>query len=96
MDNEKLKKIVEERASNYGYPGVCFSAIAMAWSAIIIQANQHISELQTSLNLEADSVAAMMAVLKIIRASTGTYHQDNFDDAHIYLNFCEDFQKERN
>ena len=83
----KLEDIEEQRGSENGYgdPLPNMRNIGKSWTAKL---NQHYG-IPLLHDIPADIVALMMADLKLMRASNSKYHEDNFDDAHIYLDFAQ-------
>ncbi len=85
----KLKAIENNRASVYGDPKISHTAIGYTWRGIL-QNRFHdlvIPEINASL------VAELLAGFKLTRASRPTFHQDSFDDLHVYVDFSERFRK---
>lgn len=73
-----LKCVCGEREQDYGRPEDNFAIIAQMWSAYIQGA------CGLKLPIEADDVAAMMALLKIARISSGNGKADNWVDLAGY------------
>lgn len=69
--------IIDQRAEHYGDPRPNHERIAGLWSAY----------LDTSLT--AHDVAQMMVLLKVARAKIDPWHEDNYTDAHGYLDIAQ-------
>jgi hypothetical protein len=80
---DKLEAIMKERGEVYGSIEESFGAIAQGWQAIVDFNNGKIND---------DTVALMMAYLKIIRA-TRVYKEDNYDDGMNYFKIANDLKK---
>ncbi len=84
-------EIVKEREKDYGNPWDCHRAIGQTWGAILRQTGWTppggpiFDE-----RLPSSVVALMMAALKIVRLSHNST-RDSFLDAHVYLDFAEEF-----
>ncbi len=84
--NEHHQKIVEERGREYGDPKVSHEIIAQAWSSVLSASNKF------RVIVTAKDVAAMMTIMKILRAShPNEVSNDTYDDARIYLDFMDKF-----
>lgn len=83
----ELKAIEEERGRVYGDPLTSHENIGLAWTGLI---QQHYG-IKLDHPLPAWLVVLMMVQLKAQR-SARVFKDDNFKDAHVYLDFAERFQ----
>lgn len=86
--SERSEQLIKERGRVYGDALLGHTNIGMAWTAIL---QQHYGIALPNI-IPPEIVALMMASLKIHRA-TRVFHQDNYDDAFVYLGFANKFQK---
>ena len=85
---KKADEIINgERQDQYGDPEDSFLAIANYWSAYLID---HISAFEDTVQLKAEDVAVMLALMKIARMSGQKWHPDNAVDACGYLAILND------
>lgn len=70
---EKAIAIDAERDAQYGGKERNFESIAKMWSCYL------------DVDITAEDVCVMQAMLKIQRIKTGVYHEDNYVDASNYL-----------
>ena len=91
LDEQGEAAIVAEREKVYGDPRASHEAIAMGWASLLQPWAKQIARLEP---VPPHVVALMMASLKIHR-SRHVFHEDNYDDAHVYLGFAEKWQRER-
>ena len=84
----KEERIRSEREAVYGEPRDCHTRIGEVWGTLLTHAGWKVGTA-----VEPHLVAACMAVLKVVRGVTGgaEFSQDSYDDAHVYLRFCELF-----
>lgn len=70
---ERQAKIVRERGARYGQPHIDLGRTARLWSAFL------------GIQMSADDVCALMALLKLSRIREQPEHADSWDDAAAYL-----------
>lgn len=85
----KLDAIQADRQKVYGDPRENHRMIAMAWAGLL---KPHVEAINNVQPIPEWTVALMMASLKNLRMRN-VFHQDNYDDARIYLSFAEEWQK---
>lgn len=78
---EEAQRIVGNAIPKYGHPSVNFTRIGHIWTA---QLERKLTE-----PITAADVGLMMIGLKLARAASGTYHQDNLTDMAGYA-YCVD------
>lgn len=78
---EAEKCVCGQREEDYGTPENSFRVIANLWSTYIKE--KHLPE-TSSLSLDPEDVAAMLALLKIARIATGHGKADNWIDLAGY------------
>lgn len=84
---DALKQLREERGKIYGDPQLSHENIGMAWTGLI---QQHFS-IRLAKPIPSFLVSLMMVQFKAQR-SARVYHQDNFDDLHVYAQFAQEAQ----
>lgn len=85
----ELEQIKHDRSAIYGDPEENHKGIGMAWTPLL---QPHVEAIARGEPLPAWVVTLLLTAVKINRMRR-VMHQDNFDDAHIYLEFVNDFQK---
>jgi hypothetical protein len=90
LGQSHLDEIIAERQKVYGEPKQNHQFIAQAWTGLL---HPHAEAIARGEPVPAHTVALMMAALKVDRMRL-TFHQDNFDDAEVYLKFAQQWQKE--
>lgn len=88
-EKERLEQLQIDRNATYGDPYAGHVAVGKACTALI--ENHYGIVLPHA--VPASLMAQMMVMVKMVRAAYGPGHQDNFDDAHVYVKFVEEFQK---
>lgn len=88
--DERQARIAQTRSRTYGDPRENHQAIAQAWSGLL---QPHAHALANMEPLPEHVVALMLAMLKVCRARI-RYHEDNYDDACVYLGFAHAWQRE--
>lgn len=91
--SDKIKELIEERGKVYGDPYESHKNIGLAWTALLRQAGM-LPQI-TAYTITPSMVAQMMVIFKMQR-SARVFKQDNYDDAHAYVNFAEEFQQKDN
>lgn len=69
--------IIQQRAEHYGDPRPNNERIAGLWSAYL------------GLTISAHDVAWMMVLLKASRSKVDPHHDDNYEDAHGYVDIAK-------
>lgn len=69
--------IIEQRAEHYGDPRPNHDRIAGLWSAYL------------DTTITAHDVAQLMVLLKVARSKVDPWHDDNYVDAHGYLDIAK-------
>jgi hypothetical protein len=86
-----LKKGIEltagDRDKTYGPPWDNLTACAMVWEAYLS------AKLNVEVRLVAEDVAHMMALVKMTRSFHGSYHDDNYLDAAVYMAIAGECRK---
>ena len=77
----ELIALIEERGTSYGDPRVNHDRIADLWGAYL------------GTPITAHQVAICQVLLKLSRMRNDPHHLDNYDDAHAYLKFAQDFRE---
>lgn len=85
----ELQALSAERGQVYGDPRFSHTNIGLSWTGLL---QQHYG-IEFPHPLPAGLVAMMMSTFKVQR-SARVYKQDNYDDAHVYLSFAADFQRQ--
>lgn len=88
MNTDPISNIIAERGKVYGDPLTGHANIGLSWTAML---QQHYG-LTLDHPLPAALVAQMMVCFKMQRAAR-VFHKDNYDDAHAYVRFSEEFQQ---
>ena len=88
--NEQQCRIVRKRANIYGDPRENHRAIASCWAGLLAPHAESIARLEP---LPEHVVALMMSMFKLCRMRM-CYHEDNYDDARVYLSFAQAWQEE--
>lgn len=83
-------QIKRDRQAIYGDPLENHKGIGMAWTPLL---QPHVEAIARGEPLKASTVAHMMAAMKLNRMRR-VYHQDNYDDLAIYLEFARKWQEE--
>ena len=87
-----LKRGIEltagDRNKTYGDPWSNLTDCAMLWEAYL-QAKSN-----TAIELTAEDVAHMMALVKMTRSFRGNYHDDNYLDAAVYMAIAGECRKQ--
>lgn len=83
-------EIAFERQKVYGDPKVNHDGIAAAWSGLL---EPHAESIARGEPIPAHVVALMMATLKLNRMRN-IFHEDNYEDAAVYLSFARAWQRE--
>ncbi len=74
----------------YGDKGISFHVLALMFTAAIEMHYQ----MKLPYAMSDDMAAKLMAIIKVARMCHPTFVQDTYDDAHNYLRFAEEIQKE--
>ena len=86
---KKAEEILNgNRQGQYGKPERNLSDIANVWNWYL-----NARKSGQSAGLDAKDVGIMMALLKIVRAASGYYKDDNYVDAINYLALAEEFER---
>ena len=84
----RLDQIAEERRQVYGDPQLSHDSIGKTWTGLL----QNHYGISLPHDIPDYVVAHMLNTMKSVR-SMRVFHKDNYDDAHNYLRFGEDFQQ---
>lgn len=84
-----LERIKHDRQAVYGDPRENHRGIAQAWAGLL---QPHAEAIKAGDPIPEWTVALMMAAMKLNRMRR-VFHEDNFDDARVYLGFVEQWQK---
>jgi hypothetical protein len=86
-----LKRGIEltagDRNKTYGDPWSNLTDCAMLWEAYLS------AKLSHEINLVAEDVANMMALVKMTRSFRGNYHDDNYLDGAVYMAIAGECRK---
>ena len=88
MNAEELKALEEERGKVYGQPLHSHVNIGLSWTGLI---QQHYGI--TLPHVIPPSLVAQMMVGFKNQRSTRVHKSDNYNDAHVYLDFADRFQQ---
>lgn len=83
-------EIAYERQKVYGDPWINHLGIAQGWAGILQPWSLRIAQMEP---LPPHVIALLMATLKTNRMRM-IFHEDNYDDASVYLNFARTWQRE--
>lgn len=83
------KKIHDDRQSVYGEATANMRGTSRQIDGLLINWNSNNPDAPTP-----DWFAPLMlCAVKLNRIASGNYHQDNFDDARVYLEICQRMQR---
>lgn len=89
IPKSKIDRIIAKRGKVYGDPKKSHINIGLSWTGLI---QQHYG-ITLEHPIPASLACAMLVNLKMQRACR-VFHADNFDDAHAYTQFAQEFQKQ--
>jgi hypothetical protein len=89
IPKSKIDRIIAQRGKVYGDPKQSHINIGFSWTGLI---QQHYG-ITLEHPIPASLVAQMLVNFKMQRAWR-VFHTDNFDDAHAYTQFAQEFQKQ--
>jgi hypothetical protein len=79
---DKAKAAVADREGKYGHPRENFERIALRWQTHLVNRYGYGAGFTS---LDAEDVAIMLADVKLARAESGVYLEDNFIDGAGYI-----------
>lgn len=83
--DDVVRELVEARMSTYGDPHKGNKEVGRVWGAIL---SRHLN-IEVP-DLPMDVVSLMKLADKLMRATRGSYHKDNYNDMHAYTYFADE------
>lgn len=91
--SERTKELLAERGAQYGDATAGHQNVGLIWTGLL---RGRYGAQALPYPIPPDVVALMMTALKLYRAGLDTpHHEDNFDDAHVYLEIARKASEEK-